>query len=79
MLIPGYGGPAGDNVNVDFACVFAKTSDDEMGGISTFIVPRDTKGFRVVETPTDEFIKAGGSVKCLVLMLDAFERWPGAE
>ncbi len=29
-------------------------------------------GFRCVETPTDEFLKAGGSVKCLVLMLDAF-------
>lgn len=34
----------------DFACVFAKTSDDEMGGISAFIVPKDAKGFRVVET-----------------------------
>ncbi len=32
-------------------------------------------GKRVVATPTDEFIKAGGSVKCLVLMLDAFEHW----
>jgi alkylation response protein AidB-like acyl-CoA dehydrogenase len=34
----------------DFACVFAKTSDDEMGGISTFIVEKDTPGFTVVET-----------------------------
>jgi N-dimethylarginine dimethylaminohydrolase len=33
------------------------------------------RGLRAVECPTDEFIKAGGSVKCLVLMLDAFERW----
>jgi N-dimethylarginine dimethylaminohydrolase len=33
------------------------------------------RGLRVVETPTDEFIKAGGSVKCLVLMLDAFDHW----
>ena len=32
-------------------------------------------GLRPVSTPTDEFIKAGGSVKCLVLMLDAFDRW----
>ena len=31
------------------------------------------RGLVPVETPTDEFIKAGGSVKCLVLMLDAFE------
>jgi len=30
------------------------------------------RGLRAVATPTDEFIKAGGSVKCLVLMLDAF-------
>ncbi len=33
------------------------------------------RGRRCLATPTDEFIKAGGSVKCLVLMLDAFERW----
>ncbi len=32
----------------------------------------DRLGLHRVETPTDEFIKAGGSVKCLVLMLDAF-------
>lgn len=32
-------------------------------------------GLHAVATPTDEFIKAGGSVKCLVLMLDAFDRW----
>lgn len=31
-----------------------------------------TRGLHPIETPTDEFIKAGGSVKCLVLMLDAF-------
>jgi N-dimethylarginine dimethylaminohydrolase len=30
------------------------------------------RGLVPVETPTDEFIKAGGSVKCLTLMLDAF-------
>ena len=30
------------------------------------------RGFETVQTATDEFIKAGGSVKCLVLMLDAF-------
>lgn len=34
----------------DFACVFAKTSDEDMGGISTFIVPKGTKGFTVAET-----------------------------
>ncbi len=34
-------------------------------------------GFAVVETPMDEFIKAGGSAKCLVLMLDAFTEADG--
>ncbi|HVM45029.1 MAG TPA: acyl-CoA dehydrogenase family protein [Candidatus Thermoplasmatota archaeon] len=34
----------------DFASVFAKTGDDEMGGISAFIVERGTPGFEVVET-----------------------------
>jgi N-dimethylarginine dimethylaminohydrolase len=37
----------------------------------------DSRGLRCIQTPTDEFIKAGGSVKCLVLMLDAFESWAG--
>ncbi len=36
------------------------------------------RGYRCVETPTAEFIKAGGSVKCLILMLDAFEGLPSA-
>ncbi|MDE2695014.1 MAG: arginine deiminase-related protein [Chloroflexota bacterium] len=31
------------------------------------------RGYEAVESATDEFIKAGGSVKCLTLMLDAFE------
>ena len=30
------------------------------------------RGYEAIATPTDEFIKAGGSVKCLALMLDAF-------
>ncbi len=34
-------------------------------------------GFAVVETPMDEFMKAGGSAKCLVLMLDAFTEFDG--
>jgi len=29
-------------------------------------------GFRCVETPTEKLLKAGGSAKCLVLMLDTF-------
>jgi N-dimethylarginine dimethylaminohydrolase len=31
-------------------------------------------GYRCVETPMDEFIKAGGSVKCLILTLDGLTR-----
>jgi N-dimethylarginine dimethylaminohydrolase len=30
----------------------------------------EAKGFRVFETPLDEFIKAGGGAKCLVLRID---------
>ncbi len=36
-------------------------------------------GFAVVETPMDEFIKAGGSAKCLLLTLDAFTDAAGRE
>jgi N-dimethylarginine dimethylaminohydrolase len=44
-------------------------------GCPSTVAALSARGLRVVETPTDEFIKAGGSVKCLVLMLDAFEQW----
>ncbi len=37
------------------------------------------RGYEAIETPTDEFIKAGGSVKCLTLMLDAFPPAAGAD
>ena len=30
------------------------------------------RGYEPVPAPTGEFLKAGGSVKCLVLTLDAF-------
>ena len=36
------------------------------------------RGYEPVETATDEFIKAGGSVKCLTLMLDAFDLRAGS-
>lgn len=38
----------------------------------------ERRGFQVVEAPMDEFIKAGGSVKCLVLTLDTFRDLPKA-
>jgi N-dimethylarginine dimethylaminohydrolase len=34
------------------------------------------RGYTCLETPTSEFIKAGGSVKCLVLTLDTFADLP---
>ena len=37
------------------------------------------RGYEAIETPTDEFIKAGGSVKCLALTLDAFPPAAGAD
>ncbi len=35
----------------------------------------EQRGLRCLSTPMDEFIKAGGSVKCLALTLDTFERF----
>ena len=41
-------------------------------GCPETVAAAGTLGYRCVETPTSEFIKAGGSVKCLVLTLDSF-------
>ena len=41
-------------------------------GCPATAVALQKRGLRAVEVPTDEFIKAGGSVKCLVLTLDRF-------
>jgi len=57
-----------------FACnavVAGETVVLNAGCAQTVRALRD-HGFAVVETPMDEFIKAGGSAKCLVLTLDAF-------
>ena len=35
-----------------------------------FVAALSAKGFRVVQTPLSEFMKAGGSAKCLTLRLD---------
>ena len=45
-------------------------------GCLTTRMALETRGFEVVEAPMDEFIKAGGSVKCLVLTLDSFPEMP---
>ena len=39
-------------------------------GCPTTVRALEERGYEAIETPTDEFIKAGGSVKCLTLMLD---------
>lgn len=38
----------------------------------------EARGFHVVEVQLDEFIKAGGAAKCLVMRLSRFELKPGA-
>ena len=52
--------PAGDTIVLNSGC--GKT----MSALTAL-------GYRCVQTPMDEFIKAGGSVKCLILTLDTFK------
>ncbi len=58
--------PVGDAVVLNDGC------DATVGAL-------ERRGFRCVATPTDEFMKAGGSVKCLVLTLDTFGETPARE
>lgn len=61
-----------------FACnafPMGKTVVLNSGCASTMEALR-SRGYECIETPMDEFIKAGGSVKCLILTLDRFTR-PG--
>ena len=51
--------PAGDTIVLNSGC-------------STTVSALTALGYVCIETPMDEFIKAGGSVKCLILTLDAF-------
>lgn len=57
-----------------FACNAVVVDDTVVlnAGCASTMEALHARGLRTVETPTDEFLKAGGSVKCLVLMLDAF-------
>lgn len=50
-------------VNLDDTVVLNRASDALKATLHA-------AGFRVVETPLDEFLKAGGSAKCLTLRLD---------
>ena len=54
-------------------------SEKKMAQISNDYVPRmrryfaqqaSARGYQVIETPLGEFIKSGGSAKCLTLRLD---------
>jgi N-dimethylarginine dimethylaminohydrolase len=57
--------PVGDSVVMNSGCLATRMA-------------LERRGFEVVEAPMDEFIKAGGSVKCLVLTLDSFPDRAGA-
>ncbi|MFQ5381656.1 MAG: dimethylarginine dimethylaminohydrolase family protein [Dehalococcoidia bacterium] len=57
-----------------FACNALVVDDTVVlnAGCPATVDALEERGFRCVEVPMDEFIKAGGSVKCLVLTLDSF-------
>ena len=46
-------------------------------GCDATVSALEERGYTCLATPTAEFIKAGGSVKCLVLTFDTFEAAPG--
>ncbi|HEX7558620.1 MAG TPA: hypothetical protein VF386_05455, partial [Usitatibacter sp.] len=50
-------------VNVDSTVVVNRAS-------TGFVKALARRGFEVVQTPLSEFMKAGGSAKCLTLRLD---------
>jgi len=50
-------------VNIDKTVVVSKASTD-------FVSRLDAAGYKVVQTPLTEFMKAGGSAKCLTLRLN---------
>ncbi len=57
-----------------FACNALRVGDTVVlnSGCDRTVAALERRGYRCVSTPTDEFLKAGGSVKCLVLTLDHF-------
>lgn len=71
----------GEHDAARFACnaVIAGETVVLNAGCSETVRTLRDHGLAVVETPMDEFIKAGGSAKCLVLMLDAFAEAGGRE
>jgi lysine-ketoglutarate reductase/saccharopine dehydrogenase-like protein (TIGR00300 family) len=63
--------PVGDADAAAFACNMVNIGDDiVMNSASPELKERlGEAGFTVIETPLDEFMKAGGAAKCLVLQL----------
>lgn len=59
---------------VRFACNAVRVGDTVVmnTGCDTTVGALTSRGYHCAETLTDEFIKAGGSVKCLLLTLDTF-------
>jgi N-dimethylarginine dimethylaminohydrolase len=55
-----------------FACNAVNIDDKVVVNRATpgFVKILATKGFQVIQTPLSEFMKAGGSAKCLTLRLD---------
>lgn len=58
-----------------FACNALPTDGTVVlnSGCRSTVAALTAAGYRCIETPMDEFIKAGGSVKCLLLTLDTFK------
>jgi N-dimethylarginine dimethylaminohydrolase len=62
----------GEEDALAFACNAVNIDDKVVVNRATpaFVKILATKGFQVVQTPLSEFMKAGGSAKCLTLRLD---------
>ncbi len=65
-----------DHDALRFACNAVLVGDTVVlnSGCEATVEALKRRGLCCHPTPTDEFIKAGGSVKCLLLTLDSFER-----
>ncbi|HET7738837.1 MAG TPA: arginine deiminase-related protein [Tepidiformaceae bacterium] len=66
--------PIGIEDALRFACNALVVSDTVIlnAGCRETVAALNSAGYQCIEVPMDEFIKAGGSVKCLVLTLDRF-------
>ena len=62
----------GEEDALAFACNAVNVDETVVVNRATpgFVKALAAKGFEVVQTPLSEFMKAGGSAKCLTLRLD---------